>query len=237
MRELEQTLKCAALLVFIVAGICGIDLEQSLKSSVPRRIDDAQRDLAHQIDSKFDPAIRKANALLDNVSALSNSLTRVSNHINAEIPKVERTTAKSMETVQAELDILNSHVNELSGITGQLKPTIDGLNLMFRRDAVPAELLGLLGASKVAAGEVAKTMATVRDTVHDEAKPTATAIRQSAEHTAETTKATAEVTQTANTLLVNVNDMLFGPKTFKQKVLGLIRLLLGPAAILAAHGL
>jgi len=54
-------------------------------------------------------------------------------------------------------------VQEVAKVRQDIAPAIAGLNLLMQRNALPAELLGTLGAAKVTAGETAQTMRTVRD--------------------------------------------------------------------------
>ncbi len=230
----KEAMKCACLMALFVLLSCLIALTMRIdaiivqaQTNAPLLIERTQSNLSKQLDAKLDPTITKANAALAGVSALTASLKRVSDHINAEIPAVKDSLTTETVTLNAKLDTLNASVWQAAHPLEPLQPTIDGLNLMFRKDELPKAIPALVRDYRRVGDEVAQTMITVRDTVKVEAGPTALAVRKSAEGTAKTTDATA-------TLINHVDDLFFGPKTWKQKLMGWVRLLLAPGAILGA---
>jgi len=58
---------------------------------------------------------------------------------------------------------IGNSAQELSKLREDVQPSIQGVNLLMQRNALPAEILGTLGAAKVTAGETAQTMKSVRD--------------------------------------------------------------------------
>lgn len=56
---------------------------------------------------------------------------------------------------------LNQRLEDITGtvvkVREDIQPTIQGVNLLMRRDALPAQILGTLGATKVAMGQIAQT--------------------------------------------------------------------------------
>lgn len=232
-----QPLKILCLIaLFFLLAVCiviAIDVDESLvaaRKSTPALVAGIRGDLAAQVNAKLDPLVTQYAATGKALAGTATEARGLIADVRKEIPWVRESTTKEISELNERVDALNASVAKVADFPTALQPAIDGLNLMFRRDAVPAQTLGLLGASKVAAGEVAQTMKTVRDTVKAEAAPTAKAVRESAEGTAGTTAATAK-------LIGHVDDLFFGPRTFWQKVKGWLALLIGPGALVGAKAL
>lgn len=77
----------------------------------------------------------------------------------------------------------------LAGISSHIVPTLDHVEsitghadeasaILFARNGLPAQLLGVTAAAKVTLGEAAQTMKTIRDTTATEGPATAAAIRE-----------------------------------------------------------
>lgn len=91
--------------------------------------------------------------------------------------------------LDAKLARMTASVERVAGIRDDIQPTIAGANLLMRRDALPAQLLGTLGATKVTMGRVAKmSIAVEREVpaITESVKGTAGALERTAESTEQT---------------------------------------------------
>jgi hypothetical protein len=123
---------------------------QATRGDLIQAVAKTEHDLNAQITGLRRDVSDKAGAALDRVDVLS---------LNAN---TQLTTLNT--TLSAQLD---RATGALAGFRQDIRPTLlatnDFTSVMFRRDALPAQTLGLLGATKVTMGEVAQTMKVVRD--------------------------------------------------------------------------
>lgn len=95
--------------------------------------------------------------------------------------------AEVSRLIDDRLERMTRSVEEVAAIRGDVRPAIEGANLLMRRDALPAQLLGTLGATKVTMGRVAQMSIAVEKEVP--------AIVASAKGTAKSLEKTAESTE------------------------------------------
>ena len=240
----KEFLKCLLLSISCAVAISAfavlvrIDSTLSqLQSSLPQQLNTSVESFSKHLDSKIDPLLTQYANTGHSLNLASQELTGLIKDVRTRIPVFSSLSSQELTTINSSLDKFNSSISALSRPLEPLQPTVDGLNQMFRRDELPKSVPSLVRDYRRVGDEIAQTMITVRNTVNQEAPSTAEAIRESAQGTAKTTAGTAEVTATTETLLRNFNNLLFGPKTWRQKLWAIIRLLVNPTAILVSRGL
>jgi len=112
---------------------------------------------------------KDTNRQLDDLrSMVDTHATDLAVRADKQLTRTNDTVAALRNDIQPSLthvEAITQHADEASAI-------------LFRRDALPAQMLGLTAAAKVTLGEAAQTMRTVRDTTAAEGPATAKAIRE-----------------------------------------------------------
>jgi hypothetical protein len=108
----------------------------------------------------FSGAVPQVLAVVDKqlTGATDKVVATVDRQADKVVATVDRQTDKLIATVDRQSDKALARVDTF---TATVKPTVDGMNLMMRPNAVPAQVLGVLGATKVTMGAVAKTSITI----------------------------------------------------------------------------
>jgi len=129
-------------------------------------ISDSRRDMMAEIDSIRTDARELGDGALGRIDAATMTSRRQISELTAVADKrIGETIALVSETIRpvpALLAGLNETNRTIRETVASIRPTIDHTNeataILFRRDALPAQILGLVGASKVTMGETAQTM-------------------------------------------------------------------------------
>jgi len=124
--------------------------------------------------------------VLREVASLRRDTTR-------QLTDLRLTADARIAAIAASADAQLSRTNDtVAGFRADLGPTVqhvenitahadDASAILLRRDALPAQVLGLTAAAKVTLGETAQTLRTVRDITAAEGPSTARAIREAAQ--------------------------------------------------------
>jgi hypothetical protein len=172
-----------AISVLAVSGcLCALILTvRSTVAVIPAEIQATRTELASQIAALRDDSLgeidEQANRL--RVTAV-NQLTVIRKDALAEAEAYRGTVETQLSGARVDLrsvislPTIQALVAPLEGIRADLEPVLanaaaieahadEGVAVLARRDALPAQLLGLIAASKVTAGETAQTMKAIRD--------------------------------------------------------------------------
>lgn len=91
-------------------------------------------------------------------------LTLADQQLTATRADLKQTVAQSLASVIAPIDGIRSDLQPVLDHATNISAHADEASaILLRRDALPAQTLGLIAASKVTAGEMAQTMKTFRD--------------------------------------------------------------------------
>jgi hypothetical protein len=179
MIRVRYILACALLAVLVASVVYGILLMRAATAvveAIPGEIRDTRSALVEEVQ-----ATRRG--LLAEVDGQASGIRR---DAVGQIVALRTDTLARVDTLTAVLDRrtgealgiadsrLSGAVGALDGVRGDLHPILtnvasvtahadEAAAVLLRRDALPAQTLGLIAAAKVTAGETAQTMRTVRD--------------------------------------------------------------------------
>lgn len=197
MKFLRDLLICA-LLVAMTAMVVGFQIE----------VDRVVVDLDH-VTTAVATTVVAVPKILDSVRQDSDrTLNKVLTEIDLTRRDLGKTQSRALDIsdqqltglrsdLNAQLTMINTNLNNridevtssVVGIREDVQPSIAGMNLLMQRDALPAQVLGTLGATKVAMGQIAKT-----SIKFEEAEPEILAgVQTVIENSNKTTEATAGV--------------------------------------------
>jgi len=137
---------------------------ENLRLDVNAQLTAARTDAARQVEAaRKDLLIRSERQ----IKAARSDLMSFVEH-SAEI--VNNRAGEALATVHTGMALANAQIN---GIREDVRPTLEhtasitaradgAAEILFRRDALPAQLLGITAAAKVTLGETAQTMRTIR---------------------------------------------------------------------------
>lgn len=133
-------------------------------------ISDSRRDMMAEIDSIRTDARELGDGALGRIDTATMTSRRQISELTAVADKrIGETIALVSETIRpvpALLAGLNETNRTIRETVASIRPTIDHTNeataILFRRDALPAQILGLVAASKVTMGQTAQTMRDVQ---------------------------------------------------------------------------
>jgi prefoldin subunit 5 len=199
--------------------------------SVNTRIDSLQTSVSEQIDKKLTPVSEAAAKELTELQKTTKQANGLLADVRKDIPPVGKAAVDEVNLLNSKVDSLSGTLTSFSAISSEIKPTIEGLNLMFRKDELPKAIPALVRDYRRVGDEIADTMVTVRDTVKTEAAPTSEAIRKSAQGTASETASLTKLTDHVDQVFF---DLFLRPRTFWEKVQAWFKVLVGPA-VLATH--
>lgn len=157
-------------LVAVTIAVCGVlYAAKGAIEAIPVEVRQARWDLDRQLSEFRAQALAEAGAQLSAITGtLDNQLTQTRLQLDTQITG---TRADLREVVAASVQAV---IEPLDGLRADLKPTLGNLqgitehaneatSILFRRDALPAQLLGVTAAAKITLGQTALTMRTFQE--------------------------------------------------------------------------
>ncbi len=171
-RSILAALALAALCLLLGFATYGVWIITGVVEQLPERLDAAVIETRGALLGEVADTRAEVLKHLDRLERRADSrLTSIQADVNSQLT---RTIDKADSQLAGTLARIDAALGEVHGIREELTPTLGNVQritahadeataILFRRDALPAQILGLTAASKVAAGEVAQTMRVVRD--------------------------------------------------------------------------
>lgn len=115
--------------------------------------------LGNKAETDSDRALNQALREIDLTRKdLASTQDRVLQLVDAQLTGTREDLNTHLGFIEAHLDKQMGEVTgTVVGLREDIQPSIQGMNLLMRRDALPAQVLGTLGATKVAMGQIAQT--------------------------------------------------------------------------------
>lgn len=173
---MDRVLKLSVLVLCLTAAIFLVVLSYSVYQ-IPGILDRQLTSSRNQVEAMVTHEAAEARKLVDR--EIGQTLLRVDRATALIDVRSSEALAQTVEvrlSAQAALDKIESDANarlsevtdsvaEIAKIRQDLSPTIEGLNLLMARNALPAQMLGLVAAGKVTLGETAQAAKEIRISV------------------------------------------------------------------------
>lgn len=206
-RELFLCTLLASLVAF--TGLLALtvwDFDHTL-TQIPDAVQTGNREVTANVTELEVAALKEAHAMRiemeQRVDTLLGTILESEQDANRQLTEINVTIARAEQDLNAAAGTLVAAGTDLSeqgkGLRNDIAPSIAGLNLLMQRNALPAEILGTLGAAKVTAGETAQTMKDVRDAL----PAILTGVNEVVENSGKATAASAEAAQQTTNVMRN----------------------------------
>ncbi len=227
MRSILTCTALAALTCLLIAATACVCVIARTVEKIPVQLEDQIIISRNQALDEIAATRKELLAHLDKLEARADSrLGGIQRDANSQltraIDKADSQLIRALERVDialGEIHATSVNLAPILGHVGQITAHADEASaILFRRDALPAQILGVLGATKVTMGETAQAMKVIRD---------------SAPQVSLSTIATAKSIEGIAADVHQVTSAYLKPRTFWGKVWGGVK----SGAIIWAHTL
>jgi len=150
-----------------------------MQSQIQREADKTRTATRQAITENMRPILGEAKAWRkDTNRQLDDLRNTVDAHATDLAVRADKQLTRTNDTIAGLRNDIQPSLTHVEAITQHAD---EASAILFRRDALPAQMLGLTAAAKVTLGETAQTMRTVRDIAAKEGPATAKAVRVGAE--------------------------------------------------------
>lgn len=168
------------------------------RTALTSEIDATRKDLDSQLDATRAQVLATVNTQAtglraDTKSELDAYRTVADARLGDTLARVD-TALGTVDTLETALDPTLKNVAEITAHTN------DATAILFRRDALPAQILGVTGAAKVALGQTALTMRTIQTATPEITENIKVASAESAKASANTAKVMANFAEATKPL-------------------------------------
>jgi len=201
MQTLKTALTCVLLAVLAAVGVSALLLVrnttavvaampaeiQATRAALVAEIQATRGDLTSQVQSAREDLLDRADRQVSAVRGdVMGEVAQIREAADRRVGDTLRRADTALGTMNVLRDDLKPTIENVAAITAQAK---EASAILFRRDALPAQLLGLTAAAKVTLGQTAETMRDIQ-----RATPEIVAnIRATTEASTEASKNTAQV--------------------------------------------